>query len=115
MAEKGLTRAEAEKCWAACQAGTQAAVQTAQATDGKACSKSCTATCEKTCGGHGMTTSASATDAKHLHSREACIDACVARGMSRTDAEAAADQCASAGNHVATAQVTAAAAAGSMK
>jgi hypothetical protein len=35
--------------------------------------------------------------------------------MSRADAEAAAEKCGQAGNHVASAQVTAAAASGSMK
>jgi hypothetical protein len=104
MAEKGMTRAEAEKCWAACQASM---VQTAQATDSKACTKTCTATCTATCGGHGTAASAKTADAKHIHSREACIDACIAKGMSRADAEAAADKCGLAGNHTASVQTTA--------
>ena len=112
MAEKGYTRAEAEKCWAACQTGL---VQTAQATDSKACTKSCTATCAATCGSHGTSTTIKAAEAKHMHSREACIDACVAKGMSRADAEAAAEKCAQAGNHVATVQTTASASAGTLK
>ena len=68
-----------------------------------------------TCGGHGATTTASADAAKHVHSREACIDACVAKGMSRADAEAAADKCGVAGNHPATTQTTAASSSGTMK
>jgi hypothetical protein len=119
MAEKGLTREEAEKCWASCQAReakaqTAAAIQKADAKDAKACSKACTATCEKTCGGHG-TAAIHSSDAKNTHSREACIDACVAKGMSRADAEAAADKCGKAGYHTASVQTTEAAATGSMK
>lgn len=115
MAEKGMTRAEAEKCWETCQTSATASVQTASATDGKACSKSCSATCEKSCGVHVMTTEASVSGEKHLHSRQACIDACIARGMSRADAEAAADKCGTAGNHLASVETTEGAASGSLK
>jgi hypothetical protein len=95
MAEKGMTRAEAEACWASCQT---------KMAGGKACSKSCSKeTCSKSCSGGGHIKTASATDGKHVHSREACIDACVAKGMSHTDAEAAADKCGNAGFHSAAA------------
>lgn len=114
MAEKGMTRAEAEACWAKCQAKMTQASATHTGT--KSCSKSCSKTCTKTCAGHSNVQTAAVVDGKHLHSRQACIDACIARGMSRADAEAAADKCEKAGYHTtASAHTTAAAASSGTK
>jgi hypothetical protein len=74
MAEKGFTREEAEKCYA---------VNQAQMASGQA--SSCHA-------GVNMVQSANATEGAD-HSREACIDACVAKGMTKAEAEACADKC----------------------
>jgi hypothetical protein len=73
MAEKGFTREEAEKCHA---------INTAQKAMGQ--ESSCHA-------GVNMIHTAGATDG--VHSREACIDACVAKGMTKAEAEACADKC----------------------
>ncbi len=83
MAEKGMTRAEAEACYSKCQSAKA---------DGKSCAAGA---------GVNMIQTAAATDGKH--SREACIDACIAKGMSRADAEAAATKCEAAGFHTAVA------------
>jgi hypothetical protein len=87
MAEKGLTRAEAEACYAKCQ--------TAKA-EGKSCPG----------GGVNMIQAAVATDGKPMHSREACIDACIAKGMTKAEAEACAAKCGTAGFHTAAATQT---------
>ena len=87
MAEKGMTRAEAEACYAKCQAAKA---------DGKSCQG----------GGVSMVQAAVATDGKPVHSREACIDACVAKGMSKAEAAACADKCGAAGFHNAAATQT---------
>ena len=69
MSEKGMTRAEAEACWAKCQA-------------------------EKEEGGCShMVSTAAAVETSTVPSREACIDAMVAKGMSRVDAEAHMAKC----------------------
>lgn len=65
MAEKGLTRAEAEACWTKCQASGQS------------------------CGGSvNIIKTADAGE----YSREAYIDACVAKGMDKTEAAKMADE-----------------------
>lgn len=84
MAEKGMTRAQAEECYAKCQ--------TSKA-EGKTCHS----------GGVNMVQTAVASDGTPLHSREACIDACVAKGMSKAQAEACADKCGASGFHSAAA------------
>jgi len=83
MAEKGMTREQAEACYAKCQ--------TAKA-EGKTAA-----------GGVNMIQSAVATDGTPVHSREACIDACVAKGMTKAQAEACADKCGTSGFHNASA------------
>ncbi|MEW5702912.1 MAG: hypothetical protein AB1792_11885 [Candidatus Zixiibacteriota bacterium] len=70
MKEKGYTRAEAEACWAKCQAD-------------KASGKQCS---------HGITTAA-AIETTPVPSREACVDALVAKGMTREAAEAHVAKC----------------------
>ncbi|MBD3297777.1 MAG: hypothetical protein GF341_03900 [candidate division Zixibacteria bacterium] len=80
MAEKGYTRAEAEACYAKCQA---AKASNASASDG----------CSKPCGGSvNIIKTANATDGEPKYSREAYIDACVAKGMSKEAAVKAADE-----------------------
>jgi hypothetical protein len=78
MADKGLTRAEAEACYAKCQAGAKAT--NASATEG--CSKSCT----------GSVNIIKTANAEGQYSREAYIDACVAKGMTKEAAVKAADE-----------------------
>ncbi|GAB4316184.1 MAG: hypothetical protein Kow0074_04120 [Candidatus Zixiibacteriota bacterium] len=80
MAEKGMTRAEAEACYAKCQAGK---ATTASATDG--CAKTCT-------GSVNIIKTANATDGTPEYSREAYIDACMAKGMTKEAASKAADE-----------------------
>jgi hypothetical protein len=41
-----------------------------------------------------------------MHSREACIDACIAKGMTKAEAEACAAKCGTAGFHTAAATQT---------
>jgi len=87
MTEKGMTRAEAEACYAKCL--------TAKA-EGKGCQG----------GGVSMIQTAVATDGKPMHSREACIDACIAKGMTKAEASACAAKCGTAGFHTAAATQT---------
>ena len=87
MAEKGLTRAEAEACYAKCQAA-------------KAEGKSCPGA------GVNMIQAAVATDGTPIHSHAACVDACIAKGMTRDQAEACAAKCEAAGFHSASATQT---------
>lgn len=77
MAEKGMTRTEAEACYAKCEA---AKATNANATEG--CSKSCT----------GSVNIIKTANADGQYSREAYIDACVAKGMTKEAAAKAADE-----------------------
>jgi hypothetical protein len=69
MAEKGMTRAEAEACWQRCQTDKA---------EGK-CSR--------------MIQTAAAIETTPVPSREACVDALVAKGMTREAAEAHVAKC----------------------
>jgi hypothetical protein len=84
MAEKGLTRAQAEACYDKCKASMA---------EGKACPGA----------GVNMIQTAVATDGTPMHSREACVDACIAKGMTRVQAEACAAKCEATGCHSASA------------
>ncbi len=73
MAEKGYTRAEAEACYAKCQAAGSKAGE-----------------CHE--GSVNIIKTANATDGEPTYSREAYIDACVAKGMSKEAAAKVADE-----------------------